>query len=113
MRPDKPTDKLSLIFNALAHPIRREILMSLQKGDLSVNEITRPFQISQPAITKHLKILESAGLIYRKKKAQISYSSIKMNSLKEVIQWLESYEKEWHDRLIRLQSILDEADNDF
>lgn len=99
-------DKLSLTFNALSDPTRRAILAKLSKGELSVNELAKPFAISGPAITKHLKVLENAGLITRGKEAQYRPCKIDPNGLREASDWLETYRQHWEESFDRLDEYL-------
>jgi DNA-binding transcriptional ArsR family regulator len=103
-----PTDRLSIMFSALADPTRRAILARLTLGETSVSEIAKPFDISGPAITKHLKVLESAGLISRGREAQWRPCRLEPGALKSVDDWLERYRKLWEQRLDRLEDYLRE-----
>jgi DNA-binding transcriptional ArsR family regulator len=103
-----PTDRLSAMFSALADPTRRAILARLALGETSVSEIAKPFDISGPAITKHLKVLEGAGLISRGREAQWRPCKLEPNALKSVDDWLERYRKLWEQRLDRLEDYLRE-----
>jgi DNA-binding transcriptional ArsR family regulator len=103
-----PTDRLSTMFSALADPTRRAILARLALGETSVSEIAKPFDISAPAITKHLKVLESAGLISRSREAQWRPCKLEPKALKSVDDWLERYRKLWEQRLDRLEDYLRE-----
>jgi len=101
-------DKLSLTFSALADPTRRAILARLTKGESSVADLSRPFlkQMSAPAITKHLKVLENAGLITRGREAQWRPCKINIESMKEVSDWLEYYSQFWEESFDRLDHYL-------
>src|ERR1700694_3040836 len=101
-------DRLSATFSALADPTRRDILARLALGETSVSELAKPFDISGPAISKHLKVLESAGLIARSREAQWRPCRIEPNALKGVDDWLESYRDLWNERLDRLDAYLKE-----
>jgi DNA-binding transcriptional ArsR family regulator len=103
-----PTDHLSVTFAALADPTRRAILARLALGETSVNEIAKPFDISGPAISKHLKVLESAGLITRSRDAQWRPCKLEPAALKGVDDWLERYRRLWEQRLDRLEDYLRE-----
>jgi DNA-binding transcriptional ArsR family regulator len=103
------TDRLSLIFAALADPTRREILARLTEGDATVTEIAEPFSISLPAISRHLKVLEQAGLITRSRSAQWRSSSLQAQTLREVIDWVEPYRELWDARLDRLDAHLQQV----
>jgi len=100
-------DKLSGTFQALADPTRRAILARLALGEASVNDLAKPFDISQPAISKHLKVLERAGLISRTREAQYRPCRLEPQMLKTVDAWLEDYRRLWNARLDRLESYLD------
>jgi DNA-binding transcriptional ArsR family regulator len=102
------TDPLSTMFSALADPTRRAILARLALGETSVTEIAKPFDISGPAITKHLKVLEGAGLISRGREAQWRPCKLEPKALKSVDDWLERYRRLWEDRLDRLEDYLRE-----
>jgi DNA-binding transcriptional ArsR family regulator len=99
-------DRLSLVFGALAHPVRRRILADLAGGDASVAELTQPFSISQRAISKHLSVLERAGLISRGKDAQRRPSHLHSNALRDAHEWLDAYRAAWDERFDRLESLL-------
>jgi len=103
-----PTDRLSATFSALADPTRRAILARLALGETSVSEIAKPFDISAPAISKHLKVLESAGLITRSRAAQWRPCKLEPGALRDVDDWLERYRKLWEQRLDRLEEYLRE-----
>jgi DNA-binding transcriptional ArsR family regulator len=99
-------DRLSITFSALADPTRRAILARLSLGEASVNELLEPFSISQPAISKHLKVLERAGLITRGRAAQWRPCKLDGAALKDVAVWLEPYRRFWEERLDRLDAHL-------
>jgi DNA-binding transcriptional ArsR family regulator len=101
-----PTDRLSDTFAALADPTRRAILARLALGETSVSELAKPFDISGPAISKHLKVLERAGLITRGREAQWRPCRIEPNALKGVDEWLERYRRLWEERFDRLDDYL-------
>ena len=101
-----PIDPLSATFSALADPTRRAILARLALGETSVSELAKPFDISGPAISKHLKVLESAGLITRGREAQWRPCKIEPGALKGVDDWLEEYRRLWEQRLDRLEEYL-------
>ena len=101
-------DRLSATFSALADPTRRAILARLALGQTSVSELAKPFAISAPAISKHLKVLESAGLITRGREAQWRPCKLEPKALKSVDDWLERYRKLWEQRLDRLEDYLRE-----
>jgi len=99
-------DQLSATFGALADPTRRAILSRLSEGEASVQELAQPFAMTMPAISKHLKVLEGAGLIERGRKAQFRPCSLKVEPLKQAVDWLEEHRKEWEARFDRLDAYL-------
>ena len=103
-----PSERLDATFTALADPTRRAILARLAKGDASVLELTQPFAISQPAISKHLKVLERAGLITRGRDAQRRPCRLEAGRLAEAAEWLEGYRRFWEGNFQRLDALLDE-----
>lgn len=100
------TDRLSATFAALADPTRRAIIARLAMGETTVNELAKPFDMSGPAISKHLKVLENAGLISRGREAQWRPCRIEPKALKVVDDWLERYRQFWEERLDRLEEYL-------
>jgi DNA-binding transcriptional ArsR family regulator len=100
------TDRLSVIFSALADPTRRAILARLADGDATVLELAEPFSISLPAISRHLKVLEHAGLIARSRNAQWVSSSLRAEPLREATAWMDSYRRFWDENLDRLDAHL-------
>ena len=100
------TDQLSTTFAALSDPTRRAILARLLSGERSVTELAEPFDMSLPAISKHLRVLERAGLIARRKEAQWRRCRIEAGPLKEVANWTERYRHVWEERLDRLDLYL-------
>ncbi len=103
-----PSTRLDATFAALADPTRRAILARLASGEASVLELAEPFEMSQPAISKHLKVLERAGLISRGRDAQRRPCRIEAEPLAEATSWLEDYRKFWEGRFQRLDVLLDE-----
>lgn len=101
-------DPLSLIFGALADPTRRSILARLRVRDASVNELAEPYDISLPAISKHLKVLETAGLISRTKQAQWRPCRLEAEPLQQATQWLEHYRELWEANFNNLDTYLQE-----
>ena len=101
-------DRLSLTFGALADPTRRAIVARLAKGGASVTEIAEPFDMSLPAVSKHLKVLERAGLAARGREAQWRPAALDAGPLKEVDEWVERYRVIWEQRLDRLDDYLKE-----
>ena len=99
-------DQLSAVFGALADPTRRAILARLADGDATVMELAAPFSVSQPAISKHLKVLESAGLISRQRRATARLSHLEPEPLKEATDWLARYRAIWEERHERLDDLL-------
>jgi len=102
------TDHLTTIFSALADPTRRAILARLTAGEASVTELAEPFEMSMPAISKHLKVLERAGLIARGREAQWRPCRLEAEPLKEAADWLESYRRFWEQSFDRLGEYLRE-----
>lgn len=102
------TDRLSATFAALADPTRRAILARLALGETTVAELAKPFKMSGPAVSKHLKVLERAGLIDRSREAQWRPCKINPRALKEIDGWLERYRMFWEERLDRLDAYLQE-----
>ena len=100
------TDRLSVTLAALADPTRRAILARLVGGEASVTELARPFEMSLPAVSKHLKVLEHAGLIARGREAQWRPCRLEAAPLKDVSDWLEDYRVVWEQRLDRLEDYL-------
>ena len=106
-------DRLSLVFGALADPTRRSILTRLTDGEATVAELAAPFRVSQPAISRHLKVLEAAGLISRSRRATARLSRLEAEPLREVTTWLARYQRFWdesHERLDDLLAALQAAD---
>jgi DNA-binding transcriptional ArsR family regulator len=104
----KQSQRLDATFAALADPTRRAILARLVSGEASVLELARPFAMSQPAISKHLKVLEGAGLISRGRDAQRRPCRIEAKPLAEASGWLEGYRQIWEGNFQRLDALLDE-----
>lgn len=101
-----PADSLSLTFAALADPTRRAILARLASGEISVGELAEPFHISAPAVTKHLKVLENAGLITRGRQAQWRPCKLEATPLQEAATFIEQYRRHWEQSLDRLDDYL-------
>jgi len=99
-------DQLSVIFGALADPTRRAILVRLADGDATVTELAEPFSISLPAISRHLKVLERAGLISRSRSGQWLSSTLVAAPLKEATDWMEQYRQFWDENFDRLDAHL-------
>jgi DNA-binding transcriptional ArsR family regulator len=102
------TARLDATFAALADPTRRAILTRLARGEASVMELAKPFAMSQPAISKHLKVLERAGLISRGREAQRRPCRIEAKPLAEATGWLEEYRRIWESNFQRLDAVLEE-----
>lgn len=103
-----PPDTLSATLSALADPTRRAVLARLASGDLSVTELAEPFAMSLPAVSKHLKVLERAGLIARGRDAQWRPCRLQASPLKDVADWVEHYRRFWEESLDRLDDYLQE-----
>jgi len=101
-----PTDQLSAVFGALADPTRRAILASLAGGERSVAELGAPFSISQPAVSKHLRVLEEAGLITRSRRATARLSHLRAEPLRQASEWLVGYREYWEESYERLDELL-------
>ena len=104
-----PTDRLSATFAALADPTRRAILARLALGETSVTELAKPFDMSLPAVSKHLKVLERAGLISRGRDAQWRPCQLNAGPLKDVADWVEHYRRFWEETFDRLDEYLKEV----
>lgn len=105
------TDPLSITFAALADPTRRAILSRLMTGECSVTELAEPFEMSLPAVSKHLKVLERAGLIARTREAQWRPCRLDAGPLKEVSDWVDRYRKFWEQSFDRLDEYLRDLKN--
>jgi DNA-binding transcriptional ArsR family regulator len=101
-------DQLSSVFGALADPTRRAILGRLADGDLAVRDLAAPFPVSQPAISRHLKVLENAGLISRSRRATARLSHLEAEPLREATAWLARYQAYWDERFEQLDELLAE-----
>jgi DNA-binding transcriptional ArsR family regulator len=99
-------DQLSTVFGALADPTRRAILARLAEGDLAVRDLAAPFPVSQPAISRHLKVLEGAGLISRSRRATARLSHLEAEPLREATAWLARYQAYWDERFEQLDELL-------
>ena len=102
------SDRLSTTFSALADPTRRAILARLAAGETTVSELAAPFEMTLPAVTKHLKVLERAGLITRGREAQWRPCRLAAQPLRDVAEWVEQYRLYWEQRFNRLERYLDE-----
>lgn len=101
-------DRLTPVFSALADPTRRAILSRLASGEMTVKELAEPFEMSAPAISKHLKVLEKAGLITRGRAAQWRPARLEAGPLKDVAEWVEKYRRFWEQSFDRLDDYLQE-----
>ena len=99
-------DNLSAVFGALSDPTRRAILARLTEGDHTVAELAAPFAVSQPAISRHLKVLEGAGLISRTRRATARLSHLEAEPLREATTWLAGYREYWEESYERLDALL-------
>ncbi len=99
-------DQLSTVFGALADPTRRAILARLTEGDATVAELGAPFRVSQPAVSRHLRVLERAGLISRSRRATARLSHLEAEPLREATAWLARYQTYWDERFDRLDALL-------
>ena len=100
------SDPLSQLFAALADPTRRAIMARLSKGEATVNELAKPFEISLPAVSKHLKVLEKAGLIERTREAQFRPCRLQAAPLRDAAHWIEHYRQYWEESFDRLDAYL-------
>lgn len=105
---ERTTDQLSATFAALADPTRRAILSRLARGEASVTELAAPFDLSQPAISKHLRVLEQAGLVERSRRAQWRPRRLRPEPLREVAEWIGQYRPRWEESFERLDAFLRE-----
>jgi len=107
-----PADQLSAVFGALADPTRRAILAQLARGDANVAELSAPFSMSQPAISRHLKVLEQAGLISRSRQATSRLSHLEANPLRKATAWLGTYQEHWDESYDRLDALIAASQED-
>jgi DNA-binding transcriptional ArsR family regulator len=105
-------DQLDAVFGALADPTRRAILVRLIEGDATVAELAAPFTMSQPAISRHLKVLEQAGLISRIRRATARLSHLEAEPLREATMWLARYQAYWDERFDQLDELLARLQSD-
>jgi DNA-binding transcriptional ArsR family regulator len=106
------TEGLDLVFGALADPTRRAILARLAQGDASVTELGAPFAISQPAVSRHLKVLERAGLVSRSRRATVRLSHLEARPLRDAEAWIERYRAFWDESFDRLDELLETLKED-
>jgi DNA-binding transcriptional ArsR family regulator len=104
--------RLDAVFAALADPTRRAILARLKEGDAGVLELAQPFAMSQPAVSRHLKVLEQAGLISRERRATTRLSHLEAEPLRQATQWLEGYRAWWDESFERLDALLEELQDE-
>jgi DNA-binding transcriptional ArsR family regulator len=107
-----PAAQLDAVFSALADPTRRAILARLAEGDAKVGELVTPFAVSQPAISRHLKVLERAGLISRTRRATARLSHLEAAPLREATAWLVRYRQYWDESFARLDAVLERLGSD-
>jgi DNA-binding transcriptional ArsR family regulator len=100
--------QLDLTFSALSDPTRRAILSKLSKGDASIMELASPFAMSLPAISKHIRVLESAGLVTRTKRGRVNYCHLNAGPMQEATKWLLFYQRFWNTKLDALEEFLEE-----
>ena len=108
----RASDNLSIIFSALADPTRRAILARLTDGEATVTELAEPFEISLPAVSQHLKVLERAGLIARGREAQWRPCRLEAAPLKEVVDWAENFRRFWDASYARLDAYLQQLQDE-
>ena len=111
MAMDTQADHLSLVFAALADPTRREILSRLASGDADVSELMKPFDLRQPTISKHLSVLERAGLVVRKRDAQRRPRTLVAVPLRDVYDWIAPFRRFWEQKFASLDKYLNEMQN--
>jgi DNA-binding transcriptional ArsR family regulator len=104
--PARTDEQLDAVFGALADPTRRAILTRLTQGEATVTELAKPFTVSQPAISRHLRVLERAGLISRSRRATARLSHLEAEPLKEATVWLAGYREFWEESYERLDELL-------
>lgn len=102
------SDSLSLAFQALSDPTRRRILRRLMRGEATVQQLADPLPISQPAVSKHLKVLEDAGLVDRRRDAQRRWCRIRGEPLQEILVWTTEFQRLWDESFTRLDRVLEE-----
>jgi DNA-binding transcriptional ArsR family regulator len=106
------SEALTLVFHALSDPTRRRILERLKRGEATVQELADPLPISQPAVSKHLKVLEEAGLVARRSERQKRYASLQGKPLKQAIVYMTEFQRAWDERFARLDDLLEDLDDD-
>jgi len=105
-----PSEALDATFTALADPTRRAILARLAGGEASVTELGKPFALSQPAVSRHLRVLERAGLVTQERRAQLRPRRLQVAPLKDAVDWLERYRSFWEESFQRLDGLLQELE---
>ncbi len=103
------SDRLTLTFHALADPTRRQILARLAEGEATVQELTEPLPISQPAVSKHLKVLEKAGIVVRRQATPRRYARLRGEPLQSAITYLTEFQRRWDENFARLDALLEEG----
>jgi DNA-binding transcriptional ArsR family regulator len=106
------SEALTLVFHALADPTRRRILERLKRGDATVQELADPLPVSQPAVSKHLKVLEEAGLVARRNDRQKRYASLRGKPLSEAIGYMTEFHRAWEESFLRLDGVLGGLDDE-
>ena len=104
------SEALTLVFHALSDPTRRRILERLKRGEATVQELADPLPISQPAVSKHLKVLEEAGLVARRNDRQKRYASLQGKPLKQAIVYMTEFQRVWNERFARIDDLLEELE---
>jgi DNA-binding transcriptional ArsR family regulator len=102
------SDALTLTFHALSNPTRRQILARLAEGEATVQELTDPLPISQPAVSKHLKVLEEAGIVVRRQQTPRRYARLRGEPIQSAITYLTEFQRRWDENFARLDALLDE-----
>lgn len=102
------SDRLTLTFHALADPTRRQILARLAKGEATVQELTDPLPMSQPAVSKHLKVLEEAGLVVRRDATPKRYARLRGEPIRSAVTYLTEFQRSWDERFAQLDDVLEE-----
>ena len=105
-----PADALSRVFSALADPTRRDMVARLAVADATVNELAEPYDVSLQAVSKHLKVLEGAGLVVRRTEGRTTICTLRAAPLADASAWVRHYERFWDDALDRLQALVEEAE---
>jgi DNA-binding transcriptional ArsR family regulator len=106
---EQPEESLDAVFSALADPTRREIVKRLSGGKVSVSELAEPFEMSLPAVSKHLGVLEDAGLVSREKEGRVRQCRLKAEPMQEALDWIAHYGRFWEDQFDSLAAYLSES----